>query len=134
MALVHRTPQIVHQIGEYYSGSARAYSLAGGSGKYFDSAGHSHPSIIVSLHRYQCPRIRNVIVPILLDSQETFAVKCAACHGPTGMEEPQDKLVGGRHTLTTTSKPIRTIGSYWPYATTLYDHIQRAMHLMRRSY
>jgi len=55
-----------------------------------------------------------------------YAEKCAGCHGPTGVEGPKDKLVGGRDTLTTT-KPIRTIGSYWPYATTLYDYIHRAM-------
>src|SRR5437764_469633 len=57
---------------------------------------------------------------------QVYADKCAACHGPTGIEGPKDKLVGGRNTLTTL-KPIRTIGSYWPYATTLYDYIHRAM-------
>ena len=57
---------------------------------------------------------------------QVYAGKCAACHGPTGVEGPKDKLVGGRRTLTT-SKPIRTVGSYWPYATTLYDYIHRAM-------
>jgi cytochrome c len=55
-----------------------------------------------------------------------YAAKCAACHGPTGTEGPKDRLVGGRDTLTT-PKPIRTVGSYWPYATTLYDYIHRAM-------
>ena len=57
---------------------------------------------------------------------QLYAAKCAACHGPTGVEGPKDKLVGGRDTLTS-PKPIRTIGSYWPYATTLYDYIYRAM-------
>ena len=57
---------------------------------------------------------------------QVFAVKCAMCHGPTGTEGPKDKLVGGRGTLTT-AKPVKTIGSYWPYATTLYDYINRAM-------
>jgi S-disulfanyl-L-cysteine oxidoreductase SoxD len=57
---------------------------------------------------------------------QVYAAKCAACHGPTGIEGPKDKLVGGQHTLTT-PKPVRTIGSYWPYATTLYDYIHRAM-------
>lgn len=57
---------------------------------------------------------------------QVYAGKCAACHGPTGVEGPKDKLVGGQNTLTT-PKPIRTIGSYWPYATTLYDYIHRAM-------
>ena len=37
-----------------------------------------------------------------------------------------DRLVGGARTLST-ALPIKTIGSYWPYATTLYDYIQRAM-------
>lgn len=55
-----------------------------------------------------------------------FASKCAMCHGPTGIEGPKDKLVGGQNTLTT-AKPLKTIGSYWPYATTLYDYIHRAM-------
>lgn len=57
---------------------------------------------------------------------QVYAAKCAACHGPTGVEGPKDKLVGGRGTLTS-QKPVRTIGSYWPYATTLYDYINRAM-------
>jgi len=37
-----------------------------------------------------------------------------------------DRLVGGQHSLATTA-PVKTIGSYWPYATTLYDYIHRAM-------
>jgi cytochrome c len=55
-----------------------------------------------------------------------YAAKCAKCHGPSGTEGPMDRLVGGRHTLTT-SAPLKTVGSYWPYATTLYDYIHRAM-------
>lgn len=57
---------------------------------------------------------------------QVYAVKCAMCHGSAGIEGPKDKLVGGRDTLTS-PKPVRTIGSYWPYATTLYDYIHRAM-------
>ena len=55
-----------------------------------------------------------------------YANKCAACHGPTGTEGPQVPLVGGQGSLTA-DHPIKTIGSYWPYATTLYDYIYRAM-------
>jgi cytochrome c len=55
-----------------------------------------------------------------------FAARCAACHGATGQEGPMDRLVGGAGTLAS-QKPIKTIGSYWPYATTLYDYIHRAM-------
>ncbi len=50
---------------------------------------------------------------------------CAACHGPTGTEGPNDRLVGvepwGRW------PPGRAIGNYWPYATTLFDYIRKAM-------
>lgn len=55
-----------------------------------------------------------------------FAARCAACHGPTGQEGPMDRLVGGVGTLAS-QKPIKTIGSYWPYAATLYDYVHRAM-------
>lgn len=55
-----------------------------------------------------------------------YAAKCAKCHGASGTEGPMDRLVGGQHSLATTA-PVKTIGSYWPYATTLYDYIHRAM-------
>ncbi|HEY4922702.1 MAG TPA: cytochrome c, partial [Xanthobacteraceae bacterium] len=41
---------------------------------------------------------------------------------------PNDALVGGQGTLAT-DKPLKTVGSYWPYATTLFDYIRRAMPL-----
>jgi S-disulfanyl-L-cysteine oxidoreductase SoxD len=55
-----------------------------------------------------------------------YAARCVTCHGATGKEGPQDVLVGGRGTLAS-SKPLKTVGSYWPYATTLWDYINRAM-------
>lgn len=52
---------------------------------------------------------------------------CAACHGASG-EGRADfaALVGGRGSLGTTT-PVLTVGSYWPYATTLWDYTRRAM-------
>ncbi|MGE3849914.1 MAG: c-type cytochrome [Gammaproteobacteria bacterium] len=55
-----------------------------------------------------------------------FAAQCAACHGATGREGPDPVLVGGQGTLAT-AKPLQTIGSYWPYATTVFDYVRRAM-------
>jgi len=55
-----------------------------------------------------------------------YANRCVTCHGATGKEGPQDVLVGGQGTLAS-SKPLKTVGSYWPYATTLWDYINRAM-------
>jgi mono/diheme cytochrome c family protein len=55
-----------------------------------------------------------------------FAQKCAACHGAQGEGLIGDPLVGGAGTLRSAA-PKRTVGSYWPYATTLFDYIRRAM-------
>jgi hypothetical protein len=60
------------------------------------------------------------------EGEKIFAETCAACHGPKGEGMPADRLVGGFGTLAT-SKPLRTVGSYWPYASTLFDYIRRAM-------
>ncbi|WP_158814809.1 c-type cytochrome [Methylocapsa sp. S129] len=57
---------------------------------------------------------------------QIFADKCAACHGDHGQGKPMDALAGGAGTIAT-PKPVKTVGSYWPYATTLYDFIHRAM-------
>ncbi len=62
--------------------------------------------------------------------KQLFADNCAACHGDDlkGVSGTGGgpALIGGRGTLNTT-KPVMTVESYWPYATTLYDYIHRAM-------
>jgi mono/diheme cytochrome c family protein len=55
-----------------------------------------------------------------------YEENCEVCHGPNGQGGIKDRLVGGQGTLAT-DRPIKTIGSYWPYATTLFDYIRRAM-------
>lgn len=55
-----------------------------------------------------------------------YAVKCIGCHGADGAGNPNDRLVGGQGTLASAA-PVRTVGSYWPYATTLFDYVRRAM-------
>jgi len=55
-----------------------------------------------------------------------FEAKCAVCHGANGEGKPADALVGGQGTLNT-PKPKKTVGSYWPYATTFFDFVRRAM-------
>jgi cytochrome c len=51
--------------------------------------------------------------------------KCASCHGAQGQGGAFNRLVGGG--ALNTDKPIKTVGSYWPYATTLFDYTRRAM-------
>ena len=60
------------------------------------------------------------------EGEKLYAETCAACHGAKGEGKPMDRLVGGQGTLAT-AHPIATVGSYWPYATTLFDYIRRAM-------
>jgi mono/diheme cytochrome c family protein len=62
---------------------------------------------------------------------KVFADSCAACHGDKGQGNPAkgiggDRLLGGRGTLASDA-PIKTVESYWPYATTLFDYVKRAM-------
>jgi cytochrome c len=55
-----------------------------------------------------------------------YEQKCQACHGAKGAGQPNDRLVGGQGTLASKA-PVRTIGSYWPYATTVFDYVRRSM-------
>jgi S-disulfanyl-L-cysteine oxidoreductase SoxD len=60
------------------------------------------------------------------EGEKIFFQKCVACHGQNlegGIGAP---LVGGQGTLGTL-EPVKTIGSYWPFATSIWDYINRAM-------
>jgi len=62
---------------------------------------------------------------------KVYAETCAACHGDRLEGNPAkgiggDKLIGGRGSLATKT-PTKTVESYWPYATTLFDYVKRAM-------
>ena len=59
--------------------------------------------------------------------EAVFMAKCQACHGEKGAGTPNDRLVGGQGSLPGDKPPVKTVGSYWPYATTLFDYIRRAM-------
>lgn len=59
------------------------------------------------------------------DGKILYETHCAACHGING-QLPGNQLVGGKGSLST-ENPLKTVGSFWPYATTLYDYIARAM-------
>src|SRR6266571_8465285 len=57
---------------------------------------------------------------------QVYEQKCMSCHGAKGVGKPADVLVGGVGSLASRA-PQRTVGSYWPYATTLFDYVRRAM-------
>jgi S-disulfanyl-L-cysteine oxidoreductase SoxD len=59
--------------------------------------------------------------------EAVYAAKCLPCHGEKGAGKPNDQLVGGLGTLTGDQPAVKTVGSFWPYATTLFDYVRRAM-------
>ena len=54
-----------------------------------------------------------------------YQQKCASCHGDKGQGGIANRLVGGGNL--NTDKPVKTVGSFWPYATTIFDYVKRAM-------
>jgi len=62
----------------------------------------------------------------VVQGRSVYEDNCAACHGTNGRDGIKDRLAGGQGTLTS-DNPIKTVGSFWPYATTLFDYIHRAM-------
>lgn len=56
--------------------------------------------------------------------KQVYDAKCASCHGAKGEGKPANRLVGG---AVTPGAVVKTVGSYWPYATTIYDYVNRAM-------
>lgn len=63
--------------------------------------------------------------------EEIYRAKCLSCHGTDGVGGPNDQLVGrvegDAFPFGKNPAVKKTIGNYWPYATTLYDYVRRAM-------
>jgi S-disulfanyl-L-cysteine oxidoreductase SoxD len=61
------------------------------------------------------------------EGRPIYELRCASCHGPRGEGQgDHPPLAGGRGSLAS-ENPVLTVGSYWPYATTVWDYIRRAM-------
>lgn len=61
--------------------------------------------------------------------EQVYLAKCVGCHGEKGAGKPNDQLVGGLGSLAAGQAPVKTVGSFWPYATTVFDYVRRAMPL-----
>lgn len=62
----------------------------------------------------------------VVEGEKIYQQKCIACHGENGLGATADQLAGAQMKLTS-EYPEQTIGSYWPYATTLFDVVRRSM-------
>jgi len=60
------------------------------------------------------------------EGAEVYAQHCLACHGEEGEAGINDRLAGGHGTMRSEA-PVKTLGSFWPYATTVFDYVRRAM-------
>lgn len=60
------------------------------------------------------------------DGAQVYEVRCKECHGEEGVGGDHAALIGKPEQLKETP-PVKTVGSYWPYATTLFDYTRRAM-------
>jgi cytochrome c len=63
------------------------------------------------------------------DGAMVYQQHCLACHGEGGTDGINDRLAGG-HGSMTSERPIKTVGSFWPYATTVFDYVRRSMPLV----
>lgn len=62
-----------------------------------------------------------------ITGEELFAEACADCHGDFGEADDQWPALAGGHDTLNDPRPIKTIGSYWPYLSTVWDYVHRAM-------
>jgi mono/diheme cytochrome c family protein len=63
-----------------------------------------------------------------VQGEVVYKAHCQSCHGEQGTNGTNDRLAGGRGSINSVS-PMKTVGSYWPYATTVFDYVRRAMPL-----
>lgn len=63
----------------------------------------------------------------VMDGEPIYAERCASCHGDFGEAIGRWPVLAGGHDTLTNDRPEKTVGSYWPYLSTVYDYIRRAM-------
>jgi S-disulfanyl-L-cysteine oxidoreductase SoxD len=59
--------------------------------------------------------------------EEIFQAQCASCHGEFGEGKDKWPVLAGGHGTLKHDRPEKTIGSFWPYASTIFDYVKRAM-------
>ncbi len=63
----------------------------------------------------------------VLEGEDVYVAQCAVCHGDFGESAGRWPMLAGGDGTLASHDPVKTVGSYWPYASTLIDYIYRAM-------
>ena len=63
----------------------------------------------------------------VMQGEPIYAERCASCHGDFGEAIGRWPVLAGGHDTLTNDRPEKTVGSYWPYLSTVYDYVRRAM-------
>ncbi|WP_137699983.1 c-type cytochrome [Marimonas lutisalis] len=63
----------------------------------------------------------------VMDGEELYSEKCSVCHGDFGEAVGRWPVLAGGQDSLTNERPVKTIGSYWPYLSTVWDYVHRAM-------
>jgi cytochrome c len=105
--------------------NAMAFADGPGLGKPADAATIRMMDLTVLPDGRDLPAGRGSVA----EGKLVYEAKCLACHGINGQGQPMDRLTGGVGSLAT-PVPVKTVNSYWPYATSLFDYIRRAMPLI----
>lgn len=63
----------------------------------------------------------------VLEGETVYTEQCAVCHGDFGEAIGRWPVLAGGYDTLTRERPVKTIGSYWPYLSTVYDYVRRAM-------
>jgi hypothetical protein len=63
----------------------------------------------------------------VMQGEPLYEERCASCHGDFGEGSGRYPVIAGGQDTLTYDRPEKTVGSYWPYATTLWDYLNRAM-------
>ncbi|HDZ73200.1 MAG TPA: cytochrome c, partial [Aurantimonas coralicida] len=61
------------------------------------------------------------------EGEPIFTENCASCHGDFGEGRGRWPVLAGGFDTLTRQRPEKTVGSYWPYLSTVYDYVYRAM-------
>ena len=135
MSIITRRPGLRRTAACVAAALAACASMAAADGRR-GVYGFGSPATDADLARFFSPLPDGRGLPAgsgsVLEGKSIYQQQCASCHGENLQGGLGDRLTGGRGSLVNDDpqkSPVKTVESYWPYATTLFDYVKRAMPL-----